>query len=85
MLVLGSIDLTAQGVGRLPEDFGVVQVGGGYVMVRHASFNPLATLVLVLDPLKLDAELIVALRPRGPECRIRPLVPMAMIRRRDDR
>ena len=40
MLVLGSVDLTAQGVGRLPEDFGVGQVGGGCVIVRHAGFSP---------------------------------------------
>ena len=33
---------------------------------------------LVIDPLNLDAELIVALRPRGPVRRICPLVPMAM-------
>ena len=42
-------------------------------------------LVLVIDPLNLDAELIVALRPRGPARRIGPLLPMAMIRRRSDR
>ena len=41
MLVLGSVDLTAQGVGRFPEDFGVGQVGGGCVIVRHAGFSPL--------------------------------------------
>ena len=41
VLVLGSVDLTAQGVGRLPEDFSVVQVGGGYVIVGHAGFSPL--------------------------------------------
>ena len=41
VLVLGSVDLTAQGVGRLPEDFGGGQVGGGYVTVRHAGFSPL--------------------------------------------
>ena len=35
-------------------------------------------LVLVIDPLNLDAELIVALRPRGPVRRMGPLVPMAM-------
>ena len=34
--------------------------------------------VLVIAPLNLDAELIVALRPRGPGRRICPLVPMAM-------
>ena len=39
VLVLGSVDLTAQGVGRLPENFGVGQVGG-YVIVRHAGFSP---------------------------------------------
>ncbi len=37
-------------------------------------------LVLVIDPLNLDAELIVALRPCGPARRMCPLVPMAMIR-----
>ena len=42
-------------------------------------------LVLVIDPLNLDAELIVALRPCGPARRMCPLVPMAMIRRRGDR
>ena len=42
-------------------------------------------LVRVIDPLNLDAELIVALRPRGPVRRMCPLVPMAMIRRRGDR
>ena len=41
VLVLGSVDLTAKGVGRLPEDFGVGQIGGGYVIVRHAGFSPL--------------------------------------------
>ena len=41
--------------------------------------------MLVIDPLNLDAELIVALCPRGPARRIGPLVPMAMIRRRGDR
>ena len=41
MLVLGSVDLTAQGVGQFPEDFGVCQVGGGCVIVRHAGFSPL--------------------------------------------
>ena len=41
MLVLSSVDLTAQGVGRFPEDFGVVQIGGGYVIVCHAGFSPL--------------------------------------------
>ena len=41
VFVLGSVDLTAQGVGRLPEDFGGGQVGGGYVIVRHAGFSPL--------------------------------------------
>ena len=41
VLVLGSVDLTAQGVGRLPEDLSVGQVGGGYVIARHADFSPL--------------------------------------------
>ena len=85
MFVLGSVDLTAQRVGRLPEDFRVGQVGGGQVIVRHAGFSPLSMLVLVTDPLNLDAEPFVALRPRGPPRRICPLVPMAMIRRRGDR
>ena len=39
----------------------------------------------VIDPLNLDAELIVALRPCGPARRRCPLVPMAMICRRGDR
>ena len=34
-------------------------------------------LVLVIDPLNLDAEMIVALHPRGPARRIGLLVPMA--------
>ena len=39
VLVLGSVDLTAQGVGRFPEDFDVGQVGGSYVMFRHTGFS----------------------------------------------
>ena len=41
VLVLGGVDLTAQGVGRFPEDFGVGQVGGGYAIVRHSGISPL--------------------------------------------
>lgn len=41
MLVLGSVDLTAQGVSRFPEDFGVGQVGSGCFIVRHAGLRPI--------------------------------------------
>ena len=40
-LYSAAVDLTAQGVSRFPEDFGVGQVGGGYALVRHAGFSPL--------------------------------------------
>ena len=41
VFVLGSVALTAQGVGRLPEDFRVGQVGAGCVIIRHVGFSPL--------------------------------------------
>ena len=42
MLVLGSIDLPTQRVGGLPENLGVGQITGGYVIIRHASFRSLS-------------------------------------------